>query len=184
MSEAEEKRPGAGLLFVTGGAKSGKTRRALEFAEATEPPAGKLLYVATAEVRDSEMDRRVAAHKAERGPRWATLEEPLDLAGAVSGAEDYCALMIDCLTLWCSNLLEAHGDDEAAIEARVDAFIEALSKRQTKVVVVTNEVGLGIVPANALARRFRDLAGAVNQRVCAIADEAVMVVSGRLLRLE
>jgi adenosylcobinamide kinase/adenosylcobinamide-phosphate guanylyltransferase len=168
------------LIFVSGGAKSGKTRHGLKCAENWQ---GKLLYVATAEAGDDEMKRRIAAHQEERGPRWSTLEEPLDLAKAVKNADGYCAALIDCLTLWTSNLLHHFGDDPAAIEERVAAFLEALRARRTNIVVVTNEVGLGIVPANALARQFRDLAGSINQRVAAVADEAVLVVSGRTLKL-
>jgi adenosylcobinamide kinase/adenosylcobinamide-phosphate guanylyltransferase len=167
-------------LFISGGAKSGKTRHALERAEGWQ---GDLLYIATAEAGDDEMKRRIAAHQEERGPRWSTLEEPLDLAKAVESGEGYCAALIDCLTLWTSNLLHHHGDDPDALEERVSAFIDALKARRTNIVVVTNEVGLGIVPANALARHFRDLAGSINQRVAAVADEAVLVVSGRTLKL-
>ncbi len=168
------------LIFVSGGAKSGKTRFALERAQRWQ---GGLVYVATAEAGDAEMHTRIKAHQAERGPRWSTLEEPLDLAKAVQISHGYCAVLIDCLTLWTSNLLHHHGGDPAAIEARVDDFLQALEARRTNIVVVTNEVGLGIVPANALAREFRDLAGAINQRVAALADEAVLVVSGRTLKL-
>jgi adenosylcobinamide kinase/adenosylcobinamide-phosphate guanylyltransferase len=168
------------LIFVTGGARSGKSRYAQACAEGF---AGSLLYVATAEIRDEEMRRRVDLHRADRGNRWATLEEPLDLAGAVGRVAGHGAALVDCLTLWTSNLLEAHGEDDDAIERRVLDLENALTGRQGNLVVVTNEVGLGIVPDNALARRFRDVAGRINQRVAALADESYFVVSGRPLRL-
>lgn len=173
------------ITFVTGGARSGKSRFAQQRAEALE---GRLLYVATAQARDAEMADRIAKHRADRGPRWITVEAPLDLAGAVRGAdaspgEGFAGGLIDCLTLWTSNLVEANGEDEAAFEAAVEALEEALADSPLMWVVVTNEVGSGIVPAHALSRRFRDLAGLVNQRIAALADEPFLVVSGLPLRL-
>lgn len=176
----DEENKDCSLVFVSGGAKSGKTGYGLERAQSWQ---GGLVYVATAEAGDGEMSARIKAHQEERGPRWTTLEEPLDLAKAVEKSQGYCAALVDCLTLWSSNLLHHHGGDPEAIEARVADFLQALEKRRTNIVVVTNEVGLGIVPANALAREFRDLAGSINQRVAALADEAVLVVSGRTLKL-
>jgi adenosylcobinamide kinase/adenosylcobinamide-phosphate guanylyltransferase len=168
------------VVFVSGGARSGKTRYALARAESWP---GSLLYIATAEIRDEEMRRRIERHRAERGARWETAETPLDPAGAVDGAAGRGAVLLDCLTLWTSNLLERHGEDDGAILAAADHLAAALRHAPAPVVVVTNEVGWGIVPENALARRFRDLAGSVNQRVAAAADEAVLVVSGLPLRV-
>lgn len=170
----------APLLFVTGGAKSGKSRYAQARAEGFDGP---LTYVATAQIRDEEMRARILAHQADRGGRWTTVEEPLDLAGALVRLHGPGAALVDCLTLWTSNLMEAHEGDEAALEGRVCALEDALRSRAVPLVVVTNEVGLGIVPENPLARSFRDVAGRINQRVAALADEAVFVVSGRPLRL-
>lgn len=168
------------VVFVSGGARSGKTRYALSRAESWP---GSLLYVATAEIRDEEMRRRIECHRAERGERWQTAEAPLDPAGAVAGAAGRGAVLLDCLTLWTSNLLERYGEDDGAILAAADSLADALRRAPAPVVVVTNEVGWGIVPENALARRFRDLAGSVNQRVAAAADEAYLVVSGLPLKV-
>jgi adenosylcobinamide kinase / adenosylcobinamide-phosphate guanylyltransferase len=169
------------VVFVTGGARSGKSRYAQDLAESW---AGRLLYVATAQTRDREMAARVAAHRAERGDRWSVREEPLDLPSALEAARGYGGALLDCLTLWASNLLEAHGDDDGAARGEVDRFLGALEQYPGRLAVVTNEVGSGIVPANALARRFRDLAGTLNQEVAARADRAYVVVSGMALRLK
>ncbi|PLX44572.1 MAG: bifunctional adenosylcobinamide kinase/adenosylcobinamide-phosphate guanylyltransferase [Deltaproteobacteria bacterium] len=169
------------VIFFTGGARSGKSAAAQLEAEGLE---GQLVYLATAEVRDDEMADRVKKHQLVRGARWSTLEEPLDLAGALrSIGEDKGGVLVDCLTLWTSNLLERHHGDVDSILAMVDEFISELQKRRLNVVVVTNETGSGIVPIEPLARSFRDLAGTINQRVAAVADRAYLVVSGLPLRL-
>lgn len=166
------------LLFVLGGARSGKSRYALNRAEALP---GALLFVATAQALDKEMDSRIARHREERGPRWRTIEEPLDLAAVVKAeAKADRVLLIDCLTLWASNLLLADRDIDAATVALVGALDEA----QGPVILVANEVGLGIVPDNALARRFRDVAGIINQAVAACANEAVFMAAGLPMRLK
>ncbi|NTU59993.1 MAG: bifunctional adenosylcobinamide kinase/adenosylcobinamide-phosphate guanylyltransferase [Deltaproteobacteria bacterium] len=169
------------VVYVTGGARSGKSAFAQRLAEGW---GGSLLYVATGEARDAEMVRRIEAHQRDRGPRWETLEEPLDLVAALARAAGHGGALLDCLTLWTSNLLAACGEDEAALRRRVDAFLAALEGFEGRLCVVTNEVGLGIVPENALARRFRDLAGRINQDVAARATEAHLVVSGLPLRLK
>ena len=176
-----EKGQSRGVVFVTGGARSGKSRFALSRAEGWE---GRLLYIATAEVRDGEMRERVELHRQDRGPRWDTLEEPLDMARALRGAGGYGGAVLDCLTLWVSNLLEAHGEDENRIHEAVGALLEALELFEGRLCVVTNEVGSGIVPENPLARRFRDLAGRLNQETAARATEAFLVVSGLPVRLK
>lgn len=168
------------VIFVTGGAKSGKTRYALATAQRWP---GKLLYIATAEPRDEEMQHRIDAHRRERGERWETIEAPLDLVGALTGVASFGGILVDCLTLWTSNLMEAHPENDGAVLEAADRLVEALARCPVPVVVVTNEVGGGIVPAHPVARKFRDLAGAVNQRVAMMADEAYLVVSGRPLRL-
>ncbi|RMG98967.1 MAG: bifunctional adenosylcobinamide kinase/adenosylcobinamide-phosphate guanylyltransferase [Candidatus Dadabacteria bacterium] len=171
----------ARIVFVTGGARSGKSRFAQRIAEAWEGP---LLYVATAEVLDDEMADRVRRHRADRGPRWETLEEPLDLPAALRAAEGFGGALVDCLTLWVSNLLGRWGGDEAGLAAALDRFYRALEAFRGRICLVTNEVGSGIVPENALARRFRDLAGRVNQECAARAHEAYLVVSGLPVRLK
>jgi adenosylcobinamide kinase/adenosylcobinamide-phosphate guanylyltransferase len=171
---------GRELVLVTGGARSGKSRYAQVRAEAWP---GRLLYIATAEVRDEEMRERVAKHRQDRGPRWDALEEPLDLSPALARAAGYGGALLDCLTLWTSNLLEA-APSQTALDEAVGRLLEALGAFPGRLCVVTNEVGSGIVPANALARRFRDAAGTLNQGVAALATEAFLVVSGLPVRLK
>jgi adenosylcobinamide kinase/adenosylcobinamide-phosphate guanylyltransferase len=162
------------IILITGGARSGKSRYAEERARAA---GTRLLYVATAEAKDEEMARRIAAHRKRRGSDWITVEEPLELASALlryRGEVD-CAL-VDCLTLWISNLLMRQ--DEKAATEKIDALIDALTLFDFQVLFVTNEVGLGIVPDNPLARSFRDLVGWANQRIAEVADEVVLMVAG------
>lgn len=164
-----------GIILVTGGARSGKS----SYAESRARAFGeRLVYIATAEAGDDEMAERIAAHKKRRGDRWVTVEEPIELPEALlrrSGAID-CAL-VDCLTLWLSNLLVGH-DEEFAVE-KLAALLRILPGLGFHVVFVTNEVGWGIVPDNPLARKFRDLAGWVNQRIAEAADEVVLMVAGQ-----
>ena len=168
------------LVLVTGGARSGKSRFA-EARVAELAPQGPWLYVATAEARDDEMRERIARHQARRGDRWSTVEEPRDLVGALGRARAG-AVLVDCVTLWLTNLLFDGADDPALLGA-ADAVAAAARAAAQPVVMVTNEVGDGIVPDNALARRFRDLAGLVNQRLAAAADEVVLLACGLPLRL-
>lgn len=165
-------------LLVLGGARSGKSRLAQSRAE---EHGGRLTYVATAEAWDEEMRERIALHRADRGPNWTTLEAPLDLAAAIAArsASDE-TLLVDCLTLWATNVMLA----ERELEAELAALTEAVSGFQGTLILVANEVGLGIVPDNALARRFRDFAGRINQAVAAAADEVVFVAAGLPLRLK
>lgn len=160
------------LTFITGGARSGKSARAQFLAE-SQP--GELVYMATAQAFDDEMSDRIARHQADRGPRWRTVECPIDLPDAIAremGGDR--VLLIDCLTLWTSNLLLGEYDFGAASQR----LIESLDTASSPVILVSNEVGMGIVPDNVLARRFRDMAGRLNQEVAAIADHAELVVSG------
>lgn len=168
------------IVFVSGGARSGKSRFAQTLAEGWDGP---LLYIATGEARDGEMQARIDKHRQDRGPRWGTREEPLELGRALRDAGGHGGALLDCLTLWTSNLMEAAGDDETASLRRIGDFLSALETYPGRLCVVTNEVGLGIVPENALARRFRDLAGRINQQVAARATEAYLVVSGLPVRL-
>jgi adenosylcobinamide kinase / adenosylcobinamide-phosphate guanylyltransferase len=162
------------IILITGGARSGKSqyaeRRAVEM-------GGRRLYLATAEAKDEEMAQRIAEHRQRRGNQWRTIEEPLELTQALlaeHGKTD-CAL-VDCLTLWISNLLIRRDEEHTA--KKVQELIEKLPKLDFHLVFVTNEVGWGIVPDNPLARKFRDLAGWTNQRVAQAANEVILMVSG------
>ena len=163
-------------ILITGGARSGKS----VFAERVIVGLGGApTYIATAQPQDDEMDARIAAHKARRGAEWGLIEEPMDLAGALRQT-DIGPRLVDCLTLWLTNLMLAEVDWRAA----VDGVVALLPDLSHPVVFVTNEVGLGIVPENPLARRFRDAAGAVNQTIADAADEVFLVVAGQPLKVK
>ncbi|WEJ99706.1 MAG: bifunctional adenosylcobinamide kinase/adenosylcobinamide-phosphate guanylyltransferase [Candidatus Sphingomonas phytovorans] len=165
-------------LFVLGGARSGKSRHAQAAAESL---GGDLVFIATAQAFDAEMTAKIARHRADRGPRWRTVEASIDLAGAIEAAGVAgTVLLVDCLTLWASNLLLAGEDGQS----RTDALLSAIALSPARIILVSNEVGLGIVPDNALARRFRDLAGEINQRVAAAVDTVDLAVAGLTLRLK
>jgi adenosyl cobinamide kinase/adenosyl cobinamide phosphate guanylyltransferase len=163
----------AQLTLVLGGARSGKSRYA-ESVIAALPPAFQppWVYVATAQAGDAEMAQRIAAHRARRGSDWQTIEAPRDLYAALKSAK--APVLVDCLTLWLSNLMLA----EADIDAETAHLEQALAAATTPVVLVANEVGSGIVPEYPLGRRFRDLQGILNQRIAAPADRVVLVVAG------
>ncbi len=166
------------LTLVLGGARSGKSRYAEALIEAA--PAAPI-YLATAEARDEEMAERIERHRARRGARWRLVEEPLALADRLlAESRSDRAILVDCLTLWLSNLLLAGRD----IDAEGAALIAALPKLSGSVVFVANEVGLGIVPENAMARIFRDQAGRLNQEIAARADRVVFVAAGLPLILK
>jgi adenosylcobinamide kinase/adenosylcobinamide-phosphate guanylyltransferase len=165
------------LTLVLGGARSGKSRRAEALAEASGLA---LVYVATAEARDDEMAALIAHHRIHRNARWSTVEAPLDLAEALGEAAPARLVLVDCLTLWLSNLLLAG----RAIEAEIDRLCEALPSLAGPAILVSNEVGLGIVPDNALARAFRDHQGRLNQRVAALAERVEFMAAGLALRLK
>lgn len=158
------------LTLVLGGARSGKSRFAEGLITRQPPP---WVYVATAEIRDVEMVERIATHQARRGAGWTTLEEPRDLAVALV-ASRAAPVLVDCLTLWLSNLMLANAD----IDRETLRLEQALQQRAAPVALVANEVGTGIVPENALARRFRDQQGILNQRMAAQADCVVLMVAG------
>lgn len=162
------------IHVLTGGARSGKSRLALTLAEGFEGPID---FVATAEPGDDDMARRIARHRAERGPRYRTTEAPIELVAAVTGLSPGGAIVIDCLTLWCANLIFAELDDEA-IERSGAGLVAALGASGRSTFVVTNEVGLGIVPGDALSRRYRDVLGRLNQRVAAGSDRVTLLVAG------
>ena len=164
------------LTVVTGGAKSGKSR----YAEARVAAMGRpKVYIATAQAWDDEMRAKIAAHQGDRGAGWHTAEAPLDVAGALAAVEPEAVVLLDCATMWLSNVMLAEKD----LEAEIDGLLEALEACAAPVVVVTNELGWSIVPDNALARRFRDAQGRLNQRLAAQADLVVAVNSGLPLAL-
>jgi adenosylcobinamide kinase/adenosylcobinamide-phosphate guanylyltransferase len=168
----------AAVTLVLGGARSGKSA----WAEACAASSGlSPVYLATAEPGDAEMAERIAHHRARRGARWATVEEPLELAAALADwARPDRAVVVDCLTLWLANLMDAERDPEAEAER----LIAALAQLRGPALLVSNEVGLGIVPDNALARAFRDAAGRLNQRVAAAAQHVVFLAAGLPLTLK
>lgn len=165
-------------LFVIGGARSGKSRHAQRLAEACGEPC---VFIATAQAFDDEMTDRIARHRADRDDHWRTVEAPIDLPDAIgeAGARGG-VLLVDCLTLWASNLLLADRDASAA----TDTLLAAIAATPARIVLVANEVGLGIVPDNALARAFRDSAGIINQRVAAAVERVDLIVAGLPLRLK
>jgi adenosylcobinamide kinase/adenosylcobinamide-phosphate guanylyltransferase len=169
-------------VLVTGGARSGKSRFALERARAQRGPT---LFVATAVATDAEMAARIRAHQAERPDSWQTLEARYGLAAAIerAWAGQPCILVEDVGTL-VTNLLVERRAEQAAVAAEVEALIGLLDERPVELIVVGNEVGLGLVPSTPLGRAFRDLAGLANQLLAAAADEVVMLVAGLPLRLK
>ncbi len=168
------------LALVLGGAKSGKSTWALRYAESSYRS---YLFLATAEVRDEEMRERVKRHRLQRGVEWQLLEEPLEVAEALeSKISDLDAVLIDCLTLWLTNVMLQKG--EAQMGAYQDRLINALDNRRQAIIIVSNEVGTGVVPEKAMGRRFRDHAGELNQKVAAIADRVIFMVAGLPLYLK
>ncbi len=164
----------ANLTLVLGGARSGKSRYAESLiAGLPSPWQPPWTYLATAEAGDEEMSARIAAHRARRGSQWRTVEAPRDLAAALKSYHSR-PVLVDCLTLWLSNLMLAGAD----IDAEIDRLERTLAGASAPVVLVANEVGSGIVPDNALARRFRDQQGSLNQRLAARTDRVVLIVAG------
>jgi adenosylcobinamide kinase / adenosylcobinamide-phosphate guanylyltransferase len=169
------------IYFITGGARSGKSAHAERLAAAS---AGKRAYIATAQAFDDEMAARIEKHRQDRGGAWDTFEEPLavaDLLGKLSGRYDIA--LLDCLTLWLSNTM-AHTDGDEAVILRIDDLVRSFRIFGGTCIVVSNEVGLGIVPDNPLARKFRDLAGMMNQKAAAAADEVYFLAAGIPLKMK
>jgi adenosylcobinamide kinase / adenosylcobinamide-phosphate guanylyltransferase len=166
-------------MLVGGGARSGKSSFAIAKALAL---GERRVFVATAQALDAEMQARIAQHVRDRGESFATIEAPLDLAGAVAALRDVDVAVIDCLTLWLSNLLMS-GRDESEIDAEVAGLMRALSAASFDAILVTNEVGMGVVPESALGRLFRDVTGRAHQRVVARATDIYFATMGCIVRL-
>lgn len=168
-------------VFITGGARSGKSAFAEKLANES---AGKRAYLATAQALDPEMSARIEKHRQDRGLAWDTYEEPLavaELLNKLSGR--YGVVLLDCLTLWLSNVM-AHTDGDSAVSCRSDELVAAIRNFNGVCIIVSNEVGLGIVPDNPLARRFRDLAGILNQRVAQAADDVYFTAAGIPMKIK
>jgi adenosylcobinamide kinase / adenosylcobinamide-phosphate guanylyltransferase len=171
----------AKLTFITGGARSGKSRLAEELALKQGEP---LLYIATGQPCDGEMSERIRRHQQRRGPAWQTIEEPLDLLGVLTGHDGWFkAVLVDCVTLWLTNMMFSDNGNEAVL-GRVRELAAATVHLKTPLIFVSNEVGMGIVPDNELARRFRDLAGEANEILAAAADEVYVTFSGLPLKIK
>jgi adenosylcobinamide kinase / adenosylcobinamide-phosphate guanylyltransferase len=167
------------ITFLLGGARSGKSALAVELGRRHSRP---VVFVATCTASDDDLAERIARHRSTR-PDWPTIEEPVELASAVEKADGDALVIVDCLTLWVSNLM-LRGDDEAGVTGAAGELAGALLDRPGPAVVVSNEVGLGVHPESELGRRYRDLLGRANQIVAAAADTTLFVAAGRVLRLE
>lgn len=162
------------ITLIGGGARSGKSRHALSLAQQSGP---RLAFIATAQAYDSEMEHRIALHRAERGPEFTTFEEPIDLAGVIEReAAGFDAIVVDCLTLWLTNVMLSG--------AETRDLIPVAAASPARVILVTNEVGCGIVPENAMAREFRDRAGRLNQQAAEAASEVYWMVFGVPLKVK
>jgi len=166
---------GKNLIFITGGCRSGKSRFALNYAN---QHFSKKIYLATCEALDEEMARRVEDHKKIRGPEWQTIEESVAIVDKIRQYGDKVeVILLDCITLWLSNLLLKWENDLRVME-EVDRLIKIIKESQTSLIIISNEVGMGIVPAEPLGRRFRDLSGIINQKIAEVADTVICMVSG------
>lgn len=168
------------LTLLIGGVRSGKSTLALRLAERGPAP---VVFVATAERIDSDMNTRIDRHRLERPDHWTTVEEPLHLADAVRSAPSDATVVVDCLTVWMANLMH-HIADAGTRESMVDHLVVALGERRSPTIVVTNEVGMGVHPETELGRVYRDELGRANQRVASVADEVLLCMAGRTLRLD
>lgn len=172
--------PNNELVLVLGGTRSGKSSWALHYAEEHYVS---YLFLATAQVLDEEMAARVKRHKESRGPKWKVLEEPIEIAEALrTGCAVSDVVVVDCLTIWLSNVLLQLG--EAQIEHYQQGLLKSLSSRNQSVIIVSNEVGMGIVPEYAVGRKFRDHAGLLNQKVASLADKVIFLMAGLPLYLK
>jgi adenosylcobinamide kinase/adenosylcobinamide-phosphate guanylyltransferase len=178
----EEKTPHFRVALILGGARSGKSRYGLRLAAAWPPPH---LLVATGEAGDAEMAARIQEHQRERGPGWDTVEAPLALGEALAAAQGrYGVILVDCLTLWLSNLMLSGSPAAADLQKACEHLAAVLEQTATPTILISNEVGLGIVPENPLARQFRDLLGWLHQRLAKAADLVVLMVAGLPLKIK
>jgi adenosylcobinamide kinase/adenosylcobinamide-phosphate guanylyltransferase len=169
------------VTLVLGGVRSGKSRWAQEFASKFD----RVAYVATAQARDAEMREKIRRHREDRPKHWQTLEEPLELARILmDSAVEFDILLVDCLTVYVANLLEAAEANSESLGHRIESFVETLRKAPVSFVLVSNEVGSGVVPPYPAGRKYRDALGELNQRVAAIADNVVLMVAGLPLALK
>jgi adenosylcobinamide kinase/adenosylcobinamide-phosphate guanylyltransferase len=176
----QETRQGS-VTLVLGGVRSGKSRYAQQLAERSS----RVVFVATAKICDDEMRAKIDRHREERPKEWLTVEEPLELPKVLAEHKTTCdVIVVDCLTIFAANLLEAAGEDSATLEGRIEALCTALQTIQCNLVVVSNEVGSGVHPSTELGRRYRDLLGEINQRVARVADDVVLMVAGLPLALK
>jgi len=163
------------MIFITGGCRSGKSRYALSY---SNQHFSKKLFLATCEALDEEMAQRVENHKKMRGPEWLTVEEPIKVADRIKEyGNEVEVILFDCITLWLSNLLMKLKSD-SIITGEVDQLLGAIKQSRSSFIIVSNEVGMGIVPADPLGRRFRDLSGMANQRIAEVAETVILMVSG------
>jgi adenosylcobinamide kinase / adenosylcobinamide-phosphate guanylyltransferase len=168
--------PPVRLTFITGASRSGKTRLALKLALGYPEPRG---YLATAQALDEEMALRIRRHQEERGENFETIEEPLELTRSLNSLDQpFSVVIIDCLTLWLSNLMAKWGEDEDSLRPAAFQTVEFFKTYSTPTVIISNEVGWGIVPDNPLARKFRDLSGSLNQALAEVADQVILTVAG------
>ena len=169
-------------ILVTGGARSGKSSFAYNLANSISK---RRAYIATAEPLDEEMKKRINKHQEERGIEWDTIEESIDLAGSLNRIKGkYGVVLVDCVTLWLSNLLRFHKNNEKNVMEDIEKFICICKKIDYHLIVVSNEVGMGIVPENELARLFRDISGITNQMLGNIASSVYLISSGLPLKLK
>ncbi len=172
----------AKTILITGGARSGKSSYALKLADAIR---GRKAYLATAQPLDEEMGKRIRKHQEGRGDEYISLEEPLEITQRLKEIDgSFEVIVIDCLTLWVSNLLHRGECNLSRIKEEIREFVDCSKGLRSRLILVTNEVGMGIVPDNELARSFRDLIGFANQLVAEIADEVVVMFSGSPLRIK
>lgn len=169
------------VTLVLGGARSGKSR----YAERLASKATAVTYIATAHACDAEMEAKIRRHREDRPKEWRTVEEPLEIDRAITqSAAESNYIVVDCLTIFTANLLHASGDNPAAMQLHIDRLIAALKSCACPIVLVSNEVGSGVVPAYPLGRRYRDLLGRINQQVAASADHVLLMVAGLPLALK
>jgi adenosylcobinamide kinase/adenosylcobinamide-phosphate guanylyltransferase len=169
------------VTLVLGGVRSGKSRYAQQLAEQSD----RVVFVATAKITDDEMRTKIERHREDRPKEWLTVEESLELVQVLAQHESSCdVILIDCLTIFAANLVETEGEDTSASESRVAALCNALQSVRCAVVLVSNEVGSGVVPAYELGRRYRDLLGEINQKIARVADDVVLMVAGLPLALK